>query len=251
LKTLAKLKWGARKMSPRSLIATLLFVLTLPFAVANAQSTRLEDDSDWWSILRKDDSREVKPKKELLSDSNFQIAGVSLSERQFQRLAAKLGKATEVERGDAAIGRHQICYESAKDGEKIHLIFEFGEVEETFYLFSGGEEWKGSELCARSRLVTANLDTPSGLRLGLTKAQVEAILGAPDFMAGERMVYFREVRKKTTPKEFEQMRKDYPRVLSDKEAHEWFDFFDVDMYIVTTFKNSKLNYLAVSRSETD
>jgi hypothetical protein len=47
------------------------------------------------------------------------------------------------------------------------------------------------------------------------------------------------------------MRKDYPRRLDDKEAHEMFDFYDVGIYIEARFLNSKLTYLAVSRTETD
>jgi len=238
-------------MSARALLISSFLILILISTVVNAQSVRFNDDSDWWSILREDNGFEVKPKPTALDDLSFQIAGVSLGEKQFQQLASKFGKTTEIERGDAATGRNQVCYQSAKDGKTIHLIFEFGEVEEIFYLFAGGEEWKGSDLCAKSKLVSPSLSTASGLRLGLTKSQVEAILGPPDFVSGERIVYFREVKKKTTAIEFEQMRKDYPRVLSDQEAHAKFDFFDVDMYVVAKFVNAKLNYLAVSRTETD
>ena len=238
-------------MPARTLLVRSLLILTLIATVANGQPTRIEDDSDWWSIQREDNGPEVEPKHKSISALNFQIAGVSLGEKQFEQAVAKLGKTEEIERGDASTGRHQVCYQSAKDGEKLHLIFEFGEVEETFYLFADGKDWEGSDRCARSKLVTASLRTASGLRLGLTRSQVETILGPPDFVSGERIVYSREVRRKTTPREFEQMRKDYPRVLRDEEAHAQFDFFDVGMYIEAKFVNSKLNYLAVSREETD
>jgi hypothetical protein len=77
-----------------------------------------------------------------------------------------LGKATVVERGDASTGRSQICYSSLGKQSKTYLMFEKGEVNDSFYLFKGGPDWKGSKLCTASNLVTTNLSTASGLRLG-------------------------------------------------------------------------------------
>ena len=37
----------------------------------------------------------------------------------------------------------------------------------------------------------------------------------------------------------------YPEKLSDKLAHEKFDFYSVEQYIVIKFSDSRLSYLAV------
>lgn len=235
-------------MSSRLALASLFLILPLITAAANAQ--RIDDNSDWWSLLKEDNGPEIKPKHEALN-ANFGIAGVSLGEKQFEQLSARLGKAAEVERGDASTGRHQVCYQSMASTENVHLVFEFGEVEENFYLFADGQKWTGSDLCAKSKSISAQLMTGSGLRLGLSRSTVIAVLGPPDFASGDRVVYSREVKRKTTQKEFEQMRKDYPQRLSDEEAHREFDYFDVGMYIEARFVKDKLNYLAVSRTETD
>lgn len=229
-------------------LLSLLLLCALPSLLTQAQSTRLNDHSDWWSILN-EDSRgpNVKRNSKPIDDANFQIAGVAISDKQFGQAATKLGKAKEVERGDASTGRHQVCYQSAAGFEKVHLIFEFGEVEGTFYLFAGGQDWKGSELCVKSRTVSTSLGTSSGVKLGLGRPDVEAILGPPDVVKNDRIFYSREVRRRTTPEEFEEMRKDYPAKLTDEEAHKKFDFYDVDEYIEAWFVNSKLTYLAVSR----
>ena len=129
----------------------------------------------------------------------------------------------------------------------LHLIFEFGEVEGIFYLFEGGKDWKGSEACAKSRLVTKNLSTRSGLRLGLGRSEVEGILGSPDAVGGESLFYEREIRRRTTQKEFDQLRKDYPSKLTDQQAHEQFDLIDEGSEIEIHFENSKVVYFAVSR----
>jgi hypothetical protein len=102
--------------------------------------------------------------------------------------AAKLGKATVVERGDASTGRSQICYSSPRKQSKAFLIFEKGEVNDAFYVFNVGLDWKGSELCAESNLVTPNLSTASGLRLGQTRAQFRAIPGKPSSVAADKLI---------------------------------------------------------------
>jgi hypothetical protein len=239
-------------MSRGILSVFLLLAVTSSVALAHAQDTRFEDRSDWWSILNEGfQGPKVKPGNKDLHKGNFQIAGVALSGDQFKELAIKLGQTTAVVRGDASSGRHQVCYESVDDATRVHLVFEFGEVEETFYLFAGGPDWNGSDLCTKSKLVSTALSTPSGLRLGLARSQVETILGTPDAVIGDRLVYSREYKKKTSTEEFEQMRNDYPRKVDDKEAHEMFDFYDVGIYIEARLTDSKLAYLAVSRTETD
>jgi hypothetical protein len=227
-----------------------LLISILLVAGCHAQATRVNDNSDWWSILKEDPhGPQIKPNDRPLDERSFQILGVSLSEKQFEQAEAKLGKAAEIGRGDAATGRHQVCYKSAQGLDTIYLIFEFGEVEETFYLFVGGPTWNGSDLCVKSSFITKRVGTASGLKLGITRAQAEAILGSPDHVDGDRLFYSREMQKKTSPTEFDQMRKEYPEKLSDKEAHEKFDYYDVIMYVEAGFGNSKLDYLAVSRAE--
>ena len=56
--------------------------------------------------------------------------------RDFAEIRFKLGAATEVERGDAASGRNQICYTTSSGS--VHLIFEFGEADSVLCLFDDG-----------------------------------------------------------------------------------------------------------------
>jgi len=88
------------------------------------------------------------------------------------------------------------------------LVFEFGEIEENFHVFHGGADWHGREYCAETNIPPMNWTTPSGVRLGLTRGQVESILGKPDGVDQNRMVYYRETTKHTTPSEFAEIRKD-------------------------------------------
>jgi hypothetical protein len=216
---------------------------------ASSQSVILKDRTDWWSInnssVRQPD---VKARNATIAPGTFEIAGVDLGRDQFRKLAIKMGKATVVERGDASTGRQQVCYTADDDAKKIYLIFEYGADESVFYLFSDGANWKGQKLCVSTKQVSLTLGTASGLKLGLNRVEVEAILGRADAVFNDKLVYTREIQVKTTPAEFEKVRNEYPQHLTDRLAHEKFDFYHIEIYIEARFGNSGMNYLAVSKS---
>ncbi len=234
-------------------VTTVLPMIVLAFAViqvaADSRPVRLRDHSDWWSIHNENfRPTDVKVQSTQMAAGNFQIAGISLAREQFDQIESKLGRAQIVDRGDASSGRHQICYVSDENAGKVYLIFEAGEETLTFYLFRGGSDWNGIGYCAKSRQISTTLSTNSGLRLGISRSELEGILGKPDFIAGDRVVYSREFKQKTTNEEFEKLRHDYPEKLSERAAHEKFDFYSIEIYFEARFKSSQMTYLAVSRS---
>lgn len=188
------------------------------------------DNSDWWSLTRAIDGPNIKPEKRVPADSNFSILGVALGDPQGVQIAAKLGKAPIVGRGDAATARARVCYVSVGTSPSVHLIFEQGEVDNVFYLFSDGPNWKGSKLCAKSALVSSRLKTGSGLALGQTRAQVEAVLGKPTVIRPDKLIYFDSVF--ITP--------------SDHT-----DSYYLNAYIEAHFSNGRLTYLGVMKTETE
>jgi hypothetical protein len=216
--------------------------------VASGQSVHLKDRSDWWSINNESfRGRDVKTTRGNIAAGTFEIAGVDLDRDQFKDIAVKMGKAPIVERGDASTGRQQLCYMAA-DAPKTYLIFEFGANESVFYLFTDGTDWNGQRLCIRTRQLLINSATKSGLKLGIMRGEAEALLGKADAASDNRLIYSREIRQKTSPAQFETLRKDYPEHLSDSVAHEKFDFYPVAIYIEARFGKSGMNYLAVSKS---
>jgi len=166
------------------------------------------DKSDWWSQLRRGDADPgVTVQKRETAVSNFRILGIDQGDKDtFGKAASKLGKAQNVQRGDASTGRSQICYTSLQDHpKKIHLVFESGEVSDLFYLFADGPDWKGSDLCVKSISVTKNLSVASGLRLGQTPAEVKAILGEPSAAMGNKIIYSLTFEKKTSLSDFDKL----------------------------------------------
>lgn len=214
-----------------------------------AQSVPREDTSDWWSIINpKFPYPETKLQNVDIPAENFQIAGFNLKTVTFQQVAAKLGKAKIVERGDASIGRSQACYVSASESPTVHLIFEYAEDETLFYLFAGGADWNGSHFCVKSPQVSATLSTASGLRLGLSPGEVESILGKPDLITGGRYIYDRLVERKFTQEAFTLFRKEHPQ-MSGEQARREFDF-PQGLYIEVRFADSKVIYIAASMTGT-
>jgi hypothetical protein len=226
-----------------------LLAVTLSFAQSDTDF-RISDDSDWWSIIRKNSTHEVlKPQHQDVDESNFQVLGVAVGRDDLEAIQQKLGAAHVINRGDASTGRSQICY-AGLDGQ-TYLTFEIGEVQYGAYLFNHGPRWSGSDQCAKCEFVTSALKTTSGLRLGQTPAGVQAILGKPTTARRNGdFVYFRQLRKRTSAVDLEKARRQYPN-MNEKEFHETYDYYDASFFIVARFSGSRLVYLGLSKADTD
>jgi len=232
----------------------LALLCAVPVSSKQKPSSVRGDDSDWWSTVAEFTGADLSAhqtntqNRELL-DSVLEIATIKLGFGEIAQAQAKLGQATVVSRGDAATARAQVCY-VASDSD-THLVFEeegegFGT---SFYLFKDGPNWNGSELCSKLPLISQPIQTANGLRLGLTRNQVEAILGKPSTASPQRLTYVLEVKKMTPASDLEKLRRQHTD-LSDEEFHESFDFYYLDFFVVAKFNASKLSYLAVTKSTT-
>jgi len=79
--------------------------------------------------------------------------------------------------------------------------------------------------------------------------QVKRILGEPSIATPGKLVYYFDYRKKSTPKELVELRKKMSD-MNDEEFAKNFKFADGEAYIEARFASGKLNYLAISKSET-
>ena len=230
------------------LIASVIFPILLT-AQDPAPTVRLADRSDWWSILNENFYWPIdKPEKDELSADNFEIAGFKLEhDPSFRSVKGKFGRAIAATRGDSRTGRQQICYVSDRK-PPVHLIFEEGELNLGFYLFEEGQPWNGQALCAESSQVTSALRTKSGLGLGISQADVERVLGKPDLTRENRLIYQREVEKPTPDNKLTELRTEHPE-MSEKDFHDNYGTYEIELYIEARFTDGKLTYLAVSKAE--
>jgi hypothetical protein len=227
--------------------------LIFPFLLSAqdlSTEVRLADRSDWWSTLNDNFFWPIdRPTSDELNADNFEIVGLKLEEHDpsFRAVKGRFGRAVSASRGDATSARHQICYVSDRK-PPVRLIFEEGDLNLAFYLFEGGLAWNGQALCAESSQVTSSLRTKSGLGLGMSPAEVEAVLGKADISNPTKLVYQREVEKRTPDDKLAALRLEHSE-LSDKDFHDNYDSYDVELYIEARFTDGKLTYLAVSRAE--
>jgi hypothetical protein len=211
----------------------------------NLCDSYLRDSSDWWSRIP-DRAATAEPKVTFVKPSaqsgNFRILGLSVwgySIHWPQAIIHTLGRATVIERGDASVGRAQVCYKSAKASERTTLIFEQGECAESFYLFEDGKPFVGSDRCVPSASVTGQLRTPTGLGIRLTRAEVLRILGRPSGSKGDSLIYEYTVKLKRTKEQIEALRQGYPEFTPEPEYGETLD-------ILIRFRNGRSWYMYVA-----
>jgi len=221
------------------------------FLLAQDTSTtvRLADHSDWWSILNENFYWPIdKPASNELSADNFEIAGIKLEhDPTFRSVKGKFGRAVSATRGAASSGRYQVCYVS-QDKPSVRMIFEESELNLTFYLFEEGQSWNGQALCGESTQVTSALRTTSGLGLGMSAAEVERVLGKADISSPTRLVYQREVEKHTPDDKLADLRTEHAE-MSEKDFHESYDSYELELYIEARLTDGKVTYWAVSKAE--
>jgi transglutaminase-like putative cysteine protease len=251
---------GTRPAPPSAmaLIAILALPLVAPASLRAQDFPKdyIKDNSDWRSILNENfRGPTLKAEPRSFAPANFEITGLRFHEAvrfsfddPLADVQAKLGPARAAERGDAATARTQICYKSQELPDTF-LIFELGEIDLSFYIFESGAEWNGMDRCVGSPLVTPGLATASGLRLGITPAQLVAILGSPTFENPSRIVYAGGSRRKTPAETLRALRRQNA-TMTESEFQENFAEFDSSVYIEARFAGRKLVYLAVSGSDT-
>jgi hypothetical protein len=228
----------------------LLCCLPLPCLALQIGDVVTLDSSDWWSVDREIKPDEAAPQQRILSESNFSVVGVDLGDTMFRSARRKLGQAIIQQRGDGATGRRQICYTSAGSQDKVYVIFEQGEVDYTFYLFTDGPPWQGAERCFQSTAISRRSTTGSGLRLGQSPSQVIDLIGRPTKRSENELLYSFSVKKRTSTKELREARQRNP-AMSDKDLQDTYGYYNDASGIVARFVDSKLTYLAVSHIESN
>lgn len=94
------------------------------------------------------------------------------------------------------------CYVSGKSGDATALLFIWGTNgrAQSIGVFESRAQLAPTVACAPSSHVNARLRTPEGLRLGMTRAEVESLIGAPSESAANRIGYARRFTLPATDK---------------------------------------------------
>jgi len=196
-----------REPSRKSYAACFCLVALIPVVSTHGQMSpeiAPPAKSDTYAVTV--DGKRLRVQHREIAGTNFRLSGVDLASKEevLQQAAKLFGKSPSVLSGDASTSNEQICYRSATENDNTYLIFGRGEVDSSLILSSDGSVWKGDHICTRSGKVTRSMATDSGLSLGLTQAQVIAILGLATRhnqdiqMHSDALIYSIESKKKQT-----------------------------------------------------
>jgi hypothetical protein len=217
-----------------------VLTLTLLASTSLGSTISVFDNSDWWSLLRENKPEAcLTPSKKKPDGANFVIAGVDFRNgNPIADAEQKIAKPWAISsRGDAGSSRDQICFKSATEGGRYKLIFEKGEIASAAYLIDGGPDWTESYKCVVSKKVSEKLATASGLHLGMTKAEVQNILGKPCIETNDSIEYAFDYKYLLPLKE--RLR------FKDNEPIDWFSTARIK------FRGAKAYYIAISTVDSD
>jgi hypothetical protein len=226
-------------------VRAVILALTLITWTGFGSGQYMNDNSDWWSLVRqlRQEGRCSTWRQERPAAVNFVIAGVDLQHGDPIGDAEKtVTEASVIERGDAGVGRAQICFKSASERGRFKLIFEEGpgEAGNLAYLIDGGPSWTGLDKCVVSRKISNDLATGSGLRLGMTAGEVKRILGKPCNESKGRIEYCSSSRHWLSSNERQRYRAETGEDAPPGDYAEWLGTVQIK------FRGAKANYIAIS-----
>jgi hypothetical protein len=171
----------------------------------------------------------------------FAIGHVSLKDIQAKLGSAKIERVSREGESDTAM-----CYVSPVDGTV--LVFYSGPMGgwkdmTWFAIWSREAAYPNPSQCASSTLISRSLATASGLRLGLTKNELEGIAGRPTKVGSASAKYEYLCRRKMSVKE----------IQGFKDVNNWDvtsdPYFDRMSWIDVRYANSAASRLEIGRIE--
>jgi hypothetical protein len=180
-----------------------------------------------------------------INESHITILGFTIGEHSLKDIQSKLGNTNILRKEECST--IQICYSSNLNSDKTIVVFEtdaMGGWDEltTIYIFSDKANFPNFKQCKKSELISKEIQTKSGLKLGINKKQLKGILGEPTNYIKDDLFYIYETKRKMTKEEIEGMSKQWPDVKDNP-------YFDEFSYIHAKFIDDKMTYLSISKSE--
>ena len=129
-----------------------------------------------------------------LDESNLTILGLIIGDSASQDIYSKFGPGIAF-KDTAEADETQVCYVSDKD--ETLILFSFKNFQcSRIRLLSQKKKFYKWHFCEKSPLVSRHLSTESGIKLGMSKSELKAILGAPHSESDENMSYAYEWKQK-------------------------------------------------------
>jgi hypothetical protein len=173
-------------------------------------------------------------------------AALTVDESVHQDVTATLGKATRLDLG--GYEERMLCYTSARTGDDTVVLFTLFHCPDDckrvmeIQVRAKKREVRVRDKCAATAGVHAGIGTQSGLRLGLTRTEVQAILGPPQATRGDKWLYAASVSVKFSEEEYARRGLPIPPVITPDYPFAT----GCDKYIVVWFKADRVSAFRVN-----
>ncbi len=180
---------------------------------------------------------------EEIDSGHITVLGVMAGARTIEWVTAKLGHAVPFNRGTKERPAMAVCYVSDRDNTKALFVAGPRGVRDQIMeikLISGDVRFDDADRCARSALVSREIATGSGIRLGATPAEIKALLGPPTDESPGFLGYEFHVERRLTEAEVGRIEKRWPDVRK-------YPYHDVSSSVEARFAGKRLKRLDLYR----
>lgn len=172
---------------------------------------------------------------------HLEMLGFRLGKSTLADVESKLGKSVARKCSREEEASNEVCYRTGKDQTRV--VFEAGfsggwKELDGFKVIAGGLQRPCYRQCPSASQVTGEVQTEGGLKLGLTREQLIAILGPPKRTRGNRLSFRWQSRQPMTQEEKEAESKTFKSPVTDA-------YYDVQDSIEVTLGDSKVVEFAV------
>lgn len=179
-----------------------------------------------------------------LTQQDTTILGLTIGSTSLKDVQAKLGQTEFLPRNESS--PNTVCYVSPTDGTVLSFgagaMGGFVDVTE-FSLWSREARFPNVKACLPSKLISSNLSTLSGIKLGLSLQQLNTIVDAVPTTKHAEAHYELSCREKMTPEEIKRFKTANNWDVSDNP------FFDVTSFVEAQFSDSKASRIYVAKIE--
>jgi outer membrane protein assembly factor BamE (lipoprotein component of BamABCDE complex) len=218
------------------LTASVITLLALCFpSMGNAQIKYNIDNNIFYA----------EPHREKLGDQHLTLLGLTLGMHTLKDVEVRLGSTQILSRKEHA--PDQLCYISAEKGDETVIVFEAGplggwEILTAFRIISSKLSFKKTDQCRETSYISKRTQTKTGIRVGITREQLIAILGSPSKVIGNNFFFLFSVQRRMSEDEIRDMERRWPDVRKNP-------YFDVSSSVHATFSNSELSSVCISKIE--
>jgi hypothetical protein len=175
-------------------------------------------------------------------DGNLKVLGFTLGKSTLADVRARFGKSVTRKCTSEEEASEEVCYVSAGN-DQTKVVFEAGfsggwKQLDGFRVIAGGVEHPCYRQCPRAPQVTSTVRTEAGLKLGVTREQLLALLGAPKEVRGSELSFQWRSRQAMTKEQQEAESKTFKSPVTDA-------YYDVQDTIEVTLADSKVVEFAV------